>query len=77
LGEHQVAEGVAIQRLRKALRDALEADEAKQVENDEKGLLTALAPRRGRTWASPLPRRCAALIAGSQGLQRRRAPRRP
>jgi hypothetical protein len=27
--------------LRKALRDALEADEAKQVENDEKGVAAA------------------------------------
>jgi hypothetical protein len=39
LGEHQVADGVAIQQLRK--RFALEADEAKQVENDEKGVAAA------------------------------------
>jgi hypothetical protein len=37
-------EWVAIQRLRKALWDALEADEAKQVENDEKGVAAADTP---------------------------------
>jgi hypothetical protein len=44
LGEHQVADWVAIERLRKALWDAMEADEAKQVENDEKGVAAADTP---------------------------------
>ena len=42
LGEHHVADWVAIQQLRK--RFALEADEAKQVENDEKGVAAADTP---------------------------------
>jgi hypothetical protein len=35
---------VAIERLRKALWDAMEADEAKQVENVEKGVAAADTP---------------------------------
>ena len=39
-----MADWVAIERLRKALWDAMEADEAKQVENDEKGVAAADTP---------------------------------
>jgi hypothetical protein len=46
LGEHHVADWVAIQQVAQALWDALEADEAKQVENDEKGVAAADTPWR-------------------------------